>query len=263
MAACPVGAMQKTPEGPVIYHRDRCIGCRYCMVACPWSLPRFDWQDSVPYIHKCTMCFDRLQAGERPACAKHLPDRSHQLRPTKQSFWPEARRRLERWPGRYIPHIYGEKEVGGTSVLYLSPAPFEQVGWPAMGSAPVNRYTAEIMSKVPLAFVGVAAAMGGIYWFSKRREDLAEGRKNPMERGMSVRTAETRAPHWAGTWGLGASGPVGPGADRLALWGRPWRGEPSQRRQALGFVDQPGRVLRGGPGSGRVRAHRRGLHLQA
>lgn len=178
VAACPVGAMQKTASGPVVYHKERCIGCRYCMVACPYTIPRFDWHSSVPYITKCTMCSDRMGAGMPPACTQACPNEALVFGTRKQML-ALARERLAREPGNYVTHIYGEHEAGGASVLYLSPVAFERLGLPTLGRTPVSHYSSEVMEKVPLAFVGVAAALGAVYWVSKRREELKQDKRNP------------------------------------------------------------------------------------
>ena len=72
-SACPTTALTKTPEGPVVFNSWRCIGCRYCMQACPFVVPKFDFDRVVPAIHKCTFCADRIQVGQDPACAQVCP----------------------------------------------------------------------------------------------------------------------------------------------------------------------------------------------
>ncbi|MBU2469796.1 MAG: 4Fe-4S binding protein, partial [Proteobacteria bacterium] len=175
---CPVGATWKEPDGIVVVDYDWCIGCRYCMVACPYTIPRFDWRSSVPYITKCTMCADRLGAGMAPACSQACPNDALFFGPRKHLL-SLARDRLRQEPHNYVNHIYGEHEAGGASVLYISPIAFDRLGLPALGRKPVSHYSSEIMNKVPLAFVGVAAALGGIYWISKRREELKQGEQDP------------------------------------------------------------------------------------
>src|SRR4030065_53194 len=79
VSACPVGAMQKSPEGPIIYDKSICMGCRYCMMACPFGIPRYDWASAVPYVNKCTMCHTRLTEGKLPACVQACPPKGTQL----------------------------------------------------------------------------------------------------------------------------------------------------------------------------------------
>ncbi len=115
-SVCPVGALQKTDEGPVVYDSSRCIGCRYCMQACPFSVPRYEWNRTVPSVVKCDGCIDRVRRGDNPACAEACPAEGT-LAGTREELLREAHRRIEEDPDSYYPHIYGEKEVGGTSVL--------------------------------------------------------------------------------------------------------------------------------------------------
>ena len=169
VAACPVGALQKTAEGPVVYDDDKCIGCRYCMVACPFGIPTFEWDKPLPWIRKCTLCADRLGEGWEPACVKTCPTNALKLG-EREELIIEARERIAASPDKYVNHIYGENEVGGTSWLYLSPVPFEKLGFPNLGTEPVTVNPARAMGAVPPVLLGVAAAMSGIYWLTKRRQ---------------------------------------------------------------------------------------------
>ena len=168
-AACPVAALQKTPEGPVVYDEGRCIGCRYCMVACPFGIPTFEWEKPLPWIRKCTFCADRLGAGLEPACVKTCPTDAL-IMGQREELLAEARARIAASPGEYVNHIYGENEVGGTSWLYLSPVPFEKLGLPTLGTSPVTADAERAMGAVPPVLLGVAAAMAGVYWLLKRRD---------------------------------------------------------------------------------------------
>ena len=170
-AACPVGALQKTPEGPVIYDDEKCFGCRYCMVACPFGIPTFEWDSPTPWIRKCTFCTDRLGAGWEPACVKTCPTNAL-IMGEREELILEARGRIAAAPDEYVNYIYGEHEVGGTSWLYLSPVPFELLGLPVLSSEPVTLNAERAMGAVPPVLLGVAAAMSGIYWLAKRRERI-------------------------------------------------------------------------------------------
>jgi formate dehydrogenase iron-sulfur subunit len=128
MSACPVGAFSKTPEGAVNYDFDKCIGCRYCMVACPFNIPKYEWQSTNPWIRKCTFCSDRLAAGKIPACIKVCPTNVMQFGQYDEIV-KEAEKRLKENPGKYVNHIYGKEEAGGTAWIYLSAIPFEQLGF--------------------------------------------------------------------------------------------------------------------------------------
>lgn len=180
-AACPVGALQKTPEGPVVYYEERCIGCRYCMVACPFGIPTFEWESPVPWIRKCTFCADRMSAGMEPACVKTCPTNALEIGDREQLL-AEAKRRINNSPDKYVNHIYGENEVGGTSWLYISPVPFDKLGLPVLGSEPVTVDVERAMGAVPSVLLGVAAAMAGIYWIFRRREKMKQEKASEKEK---------------------------------------------------------------------------------
>lgn len=127
-SACLVKAMLKTEQGPVIWRESKCMGCRYCMVSCPFDVPKFEYDSAVPRIQKCIMCWDRLQAGQQPACVENCPGEALQFG-RRRDLIEEARRRIYQEPDRYHHEIYGEHEVGGTGWLYLSAVPFEQLGF--------------------------------------------------------------------------------------------------------------------------------------
>lgn len=170
VSACPVSALQKTEEGPVVYHANRCIGCRYCMLACPFGVPRFEWEKPLPLIRKCTFCADRLAEGLQPACAKTCPAGAITFG-ERDTLIAEAESRIQNNPGKYVNHVYGKEEVGGTSVLYISHIPFEKVGLPTLGTQPVTAWSEKAaIYGTSSALVGVAALLGGIYWFTKRKE---------------------------------------------------------------------------------------------
>ncbi len=127
-SACPVGAFRKTAEGAVVYDFDRCIGCRYCMIACPFNIPKYEWEKTSPWIRKCTFCSDRLADGKTPACIKVCPTNVMTFGPLDE-IGREAEKRIKASPGRYVNHIYGKDEAGGTQWMYLSAVPFEQLGF--------------------------------------------------------------------------------------------------------------------------------------
>lgn len=170
-AACIVGALRKTPEGPVVYDDYKCIGCRYCTLACPFGVPTFEWNTPVPYIRKCRMCVDRLTEGMEPGCAKACPTEAI-IYGERDELLQEARSRIQAHPDKYVDHIYGEKEVGGTSMLYISHIPFDELGFPTLGPEPIPRYADVAMAAVPPTIVVVSAAMAGVYWIAGRREKM-------------------------------------------------------------------------------------------
>jgi formate dehydrogenase iron-sulfur subunit len=176
-SACPVGAFRKTALGPVTYDESRCLGCRYCMLACPFGVPRYEWSKTVPAVRKCDMCVARLEKGGLPACVEACPAEAS-VAGTRDDLLAEAHRRIAENPDAYYPHVYGETEVGGTSVLVLSPVPFEQLGFAAVGDTPPPNLTWAALRKVPAVVCLGGAALFGVWWITHRREDVAaaEGR---------------------------------------------------------------------------------------
>jgi formate dehydrogenase iron-sulfur subunit len=168
VTACPVSALQKRPEGAVTYDDKRCFGCRYCMVACPFGIPTFQWDTPTPWIRKCTFCFDRQSGGLKPACVTTCPTGALQFG-EREELIAEAHNRIQQSPDKYVDHVYGENEVGGTSWLYLSSVPFEELGLPTLPSEPVVTNADRAMRLVPPVLVCMAALMAGIYWVTKRR----------------------------------------------------------------------------------------------
>ncbi len=127
-AACLTQAMQKTKEGPVIWRGEKCMGCRYCMVSCPYDIPKFEYFSSNPEIKKCDMCHDRQLKGKMPACVENC-EAGALLFGKRRDLIKEARRRIQENPDQYVDQIYGEKEAGGTGFLYLSSVPFNELGF--------------------------------------------------------------------------------------------------------------------------------------
>jgi formate dehydrogenase iron-sulfur subunit len=169
-SVCPVGALQKTDIGAVIYEEDRCIGCRYCMLACPFDIPKYEWDVALPRIQKCIMCYDkRLAKGEPPACTSVCPTGAT-LFGDRDSLIDEARERIARHPDRYVNHIYGEHEAGGTSVLYLSPVPFAALGFKTgVQEEPYPKLTWNVLTKIPNIVTVGGVALMGVYWLINRR----------------------------------------------------------------------------------------------
>jgi len=179
-SACPVGALHQTERGAVVYDSDKCLGCRYCMMACPYGIPRYDWDEPVPYVRKCILCYDRLEQGQPPACTAACPDEAT-IFGERDALIAEAHRRIRDNPGKYIDRVWGEHEFGGTSVLYLSDIDLGFLVYGShTGTTPLPATTEKAMKSVPYAFVGMGGAMLGINWIIKRRRKLA-GPPDPDE----------------------------------------------------------------------------------
>jgi len=173
-AACPTNAMEKTKEGPVIWHGDKCMGCRYCMVACPFEVPRFEYNSPNPRIRKCIQCFERLEAGEEPACVMACPADALMFG-TKKELMQVARARIYNQPEDYVHRIYGEHEVGGTDWLYLSAVPFEQLGLPEnLGDIAYPDYTREFLYGVPAVFMLMPPLLFGLHELTARSQKVSE-----------------------------------------------------------------------------------------
>jgi len=178
--ACMLGALQKREHGIVSWDGTRCVGCRYCQMACPFNVPKFEWHARNPRIVKCELCRHLLARGETPACARVCP-REAVIYGDRTALLAEARRRMARHPGRYVPRIYGEHDGGGTQVLYLSHVPFERLGLPGLGdkaqaaSARLVQHTVYKWVLAPLvllAFVGAGVS-----------RNLRQAAKVPEEEG--------------------------------------------------------------------------------
>jgi len=178
-SACLVGALKKTPEGPVVYNEGLCMGCRYCMTACPFYIPTFEYFDATtPAIRKCTMCYHRVSKGIIPACAEACAVGAITFG-KRSKLLKLGRSRISSEPDKYMDHIYGEHEAGGTDWLYISGVPFGEVKLPMdVGTTPYPEFTKEFLSAVPLVLVAWPALFGGFYAWTKRRQHNAEAEAN-------------------------------------------------------------------------------------
>jgi formate dehydrogenase iron-sulfur subunit len=150
VSACLTNAMYKTEEGPVIWREDKCMGCRFCMISCPFDIPKFEYNSAVPKIQKCTLCWERLQEGEQPACVEACPAEAL-LFGTRRELVEIARSRIYADPDNYVHHIYGEHEAGGTGMLYLSSVPFEELGLRTdLEKTPYPELTRDFLYGVPI-----------------------------------------------------------------------------------------------------------------
>ncbi len=184
VSACIVGALTKQENGAVIYDPKKCIGCRYCMVACPFQVPAYEYHNALtPQVRKCTFCYQYVQEGGLPACAQVCP-REVMTFGKREELLALARWKMKKNPGRYVDHIYGEHEVGGTSWLYLASEPFENIGFPKLGTKAPPRVTETIQHTLFQYFAApiiLYATLGGIMWgtgFSKNNKDKKDNDGN-------------------------------------------------------------------------------------
>lgn len=170
VSACLTKAMYKTKEGPVIWREDKCMGCRYCMVSCPFDVPKFEYHSPNPRIQKCDMCFGRLKEGQIPACAENCPAEALMFG-TRRELIKEARKRIHENPDMYVDHIYGEHEAGGTGFLYLAGVPFSELGF----NTKIQNESYPALSKgflysVPSIFILWPAILLGIHEATKNNQ---------------------------------------------------------------------------------------------
>ncbi|MBP7518256.1 MAG: 4Fe-4S dicluster domain-containing protein [Desulfobulbus sp.] len=183
LTSCFVNAYTKTPEGAVIYDSSVCVGCRTCMVACPFYIPTFRYSSAFkPRIMKCVFCHDtRLTKGLPPACVEACPQEALTFG-RRTDLVAAGKQRIRENPGTYVDHLYGEHEAGGTSWMYLSPAPFEQVGIDTtVPKEPILNYVKDFLSIVPMVLTIWPALFAGFHLLATRKDKMAEQKKNEGE----------------------------------------------------------------------------------
>lgn len=177
VSACMIGALTKDgTTGVVSWEGSRCVGCRYCQLACPFNIPKFEWTSVNPKIVKCEMCRHLLAEGGVPACVRACP-RQAVIFGRREDLLAEAKRRLAAHPDLYVPKVYGEHDAGGTQVLYLSHVPFEKLGLPDLGErspAAFARGVHHTIYKGFVAPVALYAILGAVIFRNRRRQEADE-----------------------------------------------------------------------------------------
>lgn len=187
-SVCPVGAFEKTAEGPVIYNADRCIGCRFCMVACPFGVPKYEWSKGLPLVKKCTGCYSRIKEGMQPACVTACA--------TAISYGPRhelikmAEERISKNPDKYIHKLYGKEEAGGTTVLYLTNLPFDELGFKPVTLRPLPEYTMKALRMVPAVFLTVGGSLSALSWVTHRRDRLQKEKQEELTEATTDESKE-------------------------------------------------------------------------
>lgn len=175
-SSCFVKAFTKTPVGAVTYDASLCVGCRYCMAACPFDIPAYQYNDPwTPEVTKCTFCFDKIsKQGGVPACVAICPAETMTFG-KRSDLIDLAHKRIQDNPGRYVNHVYGQNEVGGTSWLYLSAVPFNMIGFRTdLGTVPIPSFGKPFLSLVAPVFVAIPALCMGFYSFKKYRDKATQ-----------------------------------------------------------------------------------------
>lgn len=181
-SVCPVGALVKTPEGPVTYDAGKCMGCRYCMMACPFDVPKYQWDRAIPIVGKCVMCAERVKQGQPTACSEACAYGATVFG-SRRDLVQEARKRMAEAPGTYVDRIYGLTEAGGTAVMMISPVPFSKIGLKTgLPDDPPAMKTWQVLSNIP-DFVAVwGLFLYGVHWITSRRETVSQAEAHSEER---------------------------------------------------------------------------------
>lgn len=183
VSVCPVSAMTKDPvTGVVDYRKSTCIGCRYCQIACPFNIPKFQWDRSIPQIVKCDFCRStNLKEKGVPACVETCPVGAISFG-SRSDLLHEARARLQEHPARYVPHIYGEHEAGGTNYLFLAGLPFDQLGLPTLPAQAPAELSEKIQHTIYKGCLAPVILFGALCFFTARNCRQAKSEHvNPAE----------------------------------------------------------------------------------
>ena len=192
-SVCFVNAFEKLPNGAVVYDASVCVGCRYCMMACPFEVPTYEYDDPyTPEVVKCTLCAPRLAKGLLPGCVESCPTESL-IFGKRDDLLKIASARIEKYPERYVDHIYGEHEMGGTSWLYLSGVPFKELGLREdLGNTPAPKLTSGALHVVPMVVSLWPVFLAGMYGMAKRRDKVAAEEKAKAV-AIAVKNTEDKA----------------------------------------------------------------------
>lgn len=170
-SACLTKAMVKTEEGPVIWREDKCMGCRSCIVSCPFDIPKFEYNSPNPKIQKCRMCFESLLEGEKPVCVDSCPTEAV-IFGKRRDLIEIAKQRIYTDPDNYYNKIYGEHEAGGTGLLYIAAVPFEELGMRSdLGTTSYPEFNKTFLYSVPAVLVLWPAFLLGLNNATKESKD--------------------------------------------------------------------------------------------
>jgi Fe-S-cluster-containing dehydrogenase component len=180
-SACPVRALDKLPTGPVVYDASRCMGCRYCMIACPFDVPKYEYDSAAPRVRKCTFCADRQAKGLKPACTEVCPTGALTFG-RRDALLEVAKTRIYTNPGKYVAHVYGEHEAGGTAWLYITDVDLEKLAFRTdVPQKSIPSLVSGALGAPPFVMTLWPPLLMGLYAFSKRRDDTKEGTEQGKE----------------------------------------------------------------------------------
>jgi formate dehydrogenase iron-sulfur subunit len=184
VSACTVGALQRNHDGIVTYDQDICIGCRYCLYACPFNVPNYEWKRQLPLVVKCDMCVTRLGEGQQPACATTCPTGAIKFGHYEEML-AEAHQRINDHPDKYVHHVYGETENGGTATLYISPVPFDQLGFPDAGTTSPAYSNRLVTEGTPMVAGAMLVGLSGVYLTIKHLKEEAARERLEAEQAQA------------------------------------------------------------------------------
>jgi ferredoxin len=163
---------KKSPEGPVVYDPTKCMGCRYCMIACPFEIPKYEYDSVMPRVRKCTFCAERQAAGLMPACTEVCPSGALTFG-RRAELLDAAKARIYSSPDRYVHHVYGEREAGGTSWLYIGDVEFEKLALRTnVPERPIPELVQGALGAPPFVMTLWPPLLMGLYVFSRRRDEV-------------------------------------------------------------------------------------------
>lgn len=193
-SACFVKAFTKNPDGSVTYDASLCVGCRYCMIACPFEIPAYEYDEPLtPRVMKCTMCHPRIREGKLPSCVQVCPAEALVFG-RRTDLIRVARQRIDTYPDRYVNHIYGEHEMGGTNWLYLTDVSFASIGMREdLGTTAAGKLTSGALGAVPMVVGLWPVLLTGIYAITKRKEKIAAQEQRDAVAAAVAATEEAAA----------------------------------------------------------------------
>ncbi|HET7499324.1 MAG TPA: 4Fe-4S dicluster domain-containing protein [Candidatus Eisenbacteria bacterium] len=193
-SACLTAAMEKTARGPVVWREDKCMGCRFCMISCPFDGPKFEYSSTNPRIRKCVMCAERIAKGQQPACVDNCPEGALTFG-KRNDLLREAHKRIGNAPDQYVDHVYGEREAGGTSWLYLASVGFEEIGFPAnVGESSYPMLTAPFLYSVPFVLTLAPTLLTSVARAVRKGEEPHDGEASNPAGGNGSAPAPAGSP---------------------------------------------------------------------